>query len=162
MHGECIETDHRLFCTLAPGLGDHFVLPESSVERSHLIRPDLDKDRYTDEGLSTSALRIRWPAASDPRRRATESQYSAVFDRMVQGRHDGGSGDGFPAFNMEGPAPTIARAQEYDTFFGGPFVIWTVDGKSSDGKVCRLVRRNELLYLFGLGRYTILHLLQAP
>ena len=71
---------------------------------------------------------------------------------MLQGMHDGSSSDGFPVFNMEGPAPTIARAQEYDTIFGGPFGIWTADDNASDGKFCRAVMRHELLQLFGLGR----------
>ena len=123
MHGGRIETDHRVFCSLAPGLGDHFILPESSVDGSHPMRPALEEDRYADEGLWESALRIRRPTVSDPRRRATESRYSAVVDRMVQGIYDGGGSDGFPAFNTEGPAPTIARVQKYEDFFGGPFGI---------------------------------------
>ena len=64
---------------------------------------------------------------------------------MVQVRHDGCSGDGFPAFNIEGPALSIAEAQEYDMFVGGPFGIWNADAEAVDRKVCRAVRRNELL-----------------
>ena len=81
---------------------------------------------------------------------------------MVQDRHDGGNGDGFPVFNMEGPAPNIARAQEYETFFGGPFEIWTADDTALDEKVCRVVRRYELMQLCGLGRDSVFHLLQVP
>ena len=163
-HGGHIETNHQAVFSLAPGRGDYFSLPTTSAEAPGSMSEIIDADRCAVDGLSYGDLQARTPAASDPRRRATESRFSASIDRLVKRRYEGGAKPSHPAYNPAGPAPSIALTGDHEEFFGGMFGIWTgAGGKSDDSQiVCRPVRRHEIPALLGLRPNRARQLLLAP
>ena len=71
----------------------------------------------------------------------------------------------YPAYNMSGPAPSITRNGPHKNFFSGTFGVWigsTGEGEAPMYRVCRLIRRHELLKLMGLRGRIIRQLLAAP
>ena len=106
-------------------------MPSTTVDESMVVHPVLDEHGDSSEGIHYDALRMtaheqpsgmtnRCPGLTHPHRRAYESRFSEITDRLVKVRHDGSEGAGHPAFNTSGPAPSIARVQEYEELFGGP------------------------------------------
>ena len=123
MHGGRIETDHNVVFSLAPGLGGHFSLPESSATEPGAMSNIIDNDIHPIDGKQRAELQTSLPTANDPFQRSRESKFLASTDKLVKWRFDVSADRGHPAYNPAGTEPSIALRGADEELFGAPFVI---------------------------------------
>lgn len=157
-----IKTDHRLICFFAPGIGEQFFLPDATVDSPAPMALMLNHNLGPTDAMHASDLQMVKPARTDAYCRTHELRYLSSVSHLVSPRHVVAPEPGHPAYNMAGPAPSIARQKKAEGFFGGPFGIWIGPEVEPRGLVCQSVRRHKLLRLFGLGGSRVRQVLAAP
>ena len=156
--GGYVESEHSVLLLLPDTLHHDFVVPDLSNSPGAMVDYlDVDTDFFGD-ALQLDMLNI---APSTPIQQAMrETPTSARAAVYVKIKTDTKPIDGWPAFNIEGPAPNIVDPRPEESFFNGFFGIWIPHPVR--GPVCRPIRLHELLRLYGLSQDLVNRLDQVP
>jgi hypothetical protein len=143
-HGGAIETCHSVLCMAPTPTIRALHLPDITADAPGSMAGTLDHP-----GLDPDSLWLQDFVTTKPdpvsHLLATPTAYAARVARFIRHRADLKPNPGYPAYDPNGPAPSVAYPQPHEDFFQAPFAIW-IGGRN---KRCRPIRPHELWELIG-------------
>ena len=145
-HGGRIETDHYVLVMLPQEVDKSFDLPEFTQPPGAMAEV-LEISR--DDALELHDFDIKKTDLLF--RAANETTHTSRTARFLKNRTDPKPLLGWPTFDVDGPAPSIALPRSEEKFFKGLFAIWTerpvIHGDVEN--ICRVAHTRDALRLLG-------------